>query len=106
VAQVMEAEYWQPGLMQQLFDLLPEDGLVEISPILIGEDQVAVFPGGGAQLFLDLLETMRLERTERDIWQWDSPPGAGCFRFCFPVLMLSAMRAVVIGQRTGHMHGS
>src|SRR5438876_9577793 len=92
--------------MQQLFDLMSQDGLVEVSPILVGEDQIVILPGRGAQSFLHLLETMGLESTDGDIWQRDSSSGTGCFRFCFPVLMPGALWAVMIGQRTGHMYRS
>ena len=106
MAQIMETKYRQLGLMQQLFDLMSQDGLVEISPILVVEDQVVALPGPCTQSFLFLSEAMRLERTDGDIRQRYRSSGTGCFRHGFTVLMPSAFCAVVIGQRTGHMHGS
>jgi len=47
-----------------------------------------MLPGTGVQSFLFLLEMMRLERTDGNIWQRDRSPGTGCFRLCFPVLIL------------------
>ena len=81
VAQIMETKCRELGLMQQLFDLMSQDGLVEISPILVGEDQVVDLPGRGVQSFLHLPETMRLESMEGDIWQWNRSSGMSCFRF-------------------------
>ena len=83
-----------------------QNGLVEISTILVGEDQVVDLPGTCTQSFLFLPETMRLERTDGDIWQRNCSSGTSCFRFCFQVLMLCAFCAVVIGQRTGYMQCS
>ena len=40
VAQIMETKSREIGLMQQLFDLTSQDGLVEVSPVLVGEDQI------------------------------------------------------------------
>jgi hypothetical protein len=45
VAQIMEAKCRELCLMQQLFDLMSQDGLVEISSKLVGEDQVVDLPG-------------------------------------------------------------